>query len=182
MTPMLGIMASSITGGLSTNSFQSITTTTVGSGGAADVTFSSIAATYTHLQIRVSAGLVAGGQLCRIQLNSDTTTTNYYTHALEGDGATAYAYSGNIFPYVFAASNATSVQASAIIDILDYANTNKYKTIRSLGAKDINGGGEIALFSGLWKNTNATTTIRIFPNSSSFSEYSKFALYGIKGA
>jgi hypothetical protein len=52
--PILGIIASAITGNLVTTSYESIETVTVGSGGSATVlTFSSIPATYTHLQIRV---------------------------------------------------------------------------------------------------------------------------------
>jgi hypothetical protein len=50
--PILGIIASAITGNLVTTSYESIETVTVGSGGSATVTFSSIPATYTHLQIK----------------------------------------------------------------------------------------------------------------------------------
>jgi len=71
-----------------------------------------------------------------------------------------------------------------VIDILDYANTNKYKTTRALAGLDINAaGGFIALRSGNWRNTNAITTITLKPESSRiFAQYSQFALYGIKGA
>jgi hypothetical protein len=50
--PILGIIASAITGNLVTTSYESIATVTVGGGGAATVAFTSIPATYTHLQIR----------------------------------------------------------------------------------------------------------------------------------
>ena len=184
MSPNLGIIASSISGHLYTitGNYDALSTVTVPSGGLSSITFAGIPTTgYSHLQVRVSAALVSGNQLCRMELNSDTTTTNYYTHALEGDGSTAYAYSGNIFPYVFAAAGGTTYFSGAVIDILEYANTNKYKTIRSLYGYDANGSGGVSLFSGLWKNTNATTTIKIYPNyGANFSEYSSFALYGVK--
>ena len=62
--PILGIIASSrLTA--APNSYESIYTTNVGSGGVADVTFNSIPATYTHLQIRY----IARG-------TSDSETTN----------------------------------------------------------------------------------------------------------
>jgi hypothetical protein len=51
MTPMLGIMASQISGHLVTNSYESIQTVTV-STATPSITFSSIPATYKHLQIR----------------------------------------------------------------------------------------------------------------------------------
>ena len=72
--------------------------------------------------------------------------------------------------------------AVCVIDILDYANGNKYKTIRTIGGYDINGGGQEGLFSNLWKNTNAITDITIkVVGGSNFAQYSSFALYGIKG-
>jgi hypothetical protein len=70
-----------------------------------------------------------------------------------------------------------------IIDFLDYSNTNKYKTTRALGGRDLNGSGGIALTSNLWQNTAAINTIVLNPDpSGSFVEYTQFALYGIKGA
>jgi hypothetical protein len=50
--PILGIIASAITGNLVTTSYESIATVTVGGGGSATIDFTSIPATYTHLQIR----------------------------------------------------------------------------------------------------------------------------------
>jgi len=165
-------------------SFESIATVNVGSGGSSDITFSSIPSTYTHLQIRSFARLNSGSQGCTIRINGDTTTTNYYRHALEGDGASIYAYQGNVFPLFAAAVSTTSVFSAAIVDILDYTSTNKNKTIRSLYGVDVNGsGGGVALYSGFRNNTAAVTQIDLKPNFSGvFSEYSSFALYGIKGS
>jgi hypothetical protein len=43
----------------------------------------------------------------------------------------------------------------------------------------VNGsGGTLTFFSGLWLNTAAVSTIDI---KGTFSQYSSFALYGIKG-
>jgi hypothetical protein len=68
------------------------------------------------------------------------------------------------------------------MDILDYTSTNKNKTVRSLGGFDRNGGGIITLSSSLWfKTPEAITSIRLKPQSSSWTQYSSFALYGIKG-
>ena len=69
-----------------------------------------------------------------------------------------------------------------VVDVLDYANTNKYKTVRTLGGKDLNGSGQEGLYSNLWKNTNAITDITLkVVGGSNFVQYSHFALYGIKG-
>jgi len=68
-----------------------------------------------------------------------------------------------------------------VADILDYKNTNKYKTIRALSGNDQNGGGLIGFHSGLWQNTNAITSITITEfNGNNWMQYSHFALYGCK--
>ena len=66
--------------------------------------------------------------------------------------------------------------------VLDYANTSKNKTVRSLVAVEDNTNCYLPFNSGLWQNTNAISTIVISPNvGSQFNQYSSFALYGIKG-
>lgn len=170
-------------------SYESIATVTVGSGGAANVEFTSIPNTYSHLQVRC---LVRGDRAStRIDIamryNSDSGANYYAVHALEGNGTSATAYADstnnrNIPGYVSAGSATASVFGSEIIDILDYANTNKYKTFRSLGGVDVNGTGYISLRSGLWLSTSAISSILFFPDGGNFAQYSTFALYGIKGA
>jgi hypothetical protein len=80
------------------------------------------------------------------------------------------------------ASTSANIFTVAVIDILDYSNTNKYTTIRTLQGYDSNGSGNIRFNSGLWMNTAGVTDIKIFPDgAASFVQYSHFALYGIKG-
>jgi len=183
--PILGVTASSISGHLiapDTGAMFPLGMVQVGSGGAADVTFSSIPSTYTHLQIRGLARIVTGGQAGVIQFNGDTTTTNYYQHGIEALGSgTPGAYASNSFPTIISIPSTANIFAVTVTDILDYKNTNKYKTIRVLTGQDKNGSGELYFSSGLWKNTNAITSILIKPNASSFVEFTQFALYGIKG-
>lgn len=177
-------------GAAPSGSFESIATTTVGAGGTGTITFSSIPATYSHLQIRAigrtdrTPATIDG---FRIQFNNITTTTQYRSHYLGGDGSSAFSGDeGNTVGIVaqrFSTQAATSsMYGAAVIDILDYANTNKYKTIRCLGGTDQNGSGEVYLTSGVWMNTAAINEIDIVPNvGTNFSVYSHFALYGIKG-
>ena len=184
MTPILGIMASQISGHLLTpNNFESIATTTVSST-AADVTFSSIPGTYTHLQIRIMASAVSGNQDGLIQFNGDTAT-NYSYHFLSGSGAGGGSASGGATQSYMLMSNnfyptGTSTCGVAVINILDYANTSKYKTMRSLAGADLNGSGTINLCSGNWRNTAAITSIKLYPAGSTINTYSSYALYGVK--
>jgi hypothetical protein len=179
--PILGIIASAITGNLVTNSYESIETVTV-STPVSSITFSSIPATYTHLQIRGFGRSTADTQL-DTTFNSDTGA-NYSHHSLLGYGSGTEASSGANASKVImeAMTNTASVFAGYIIDILDYANTNKYKTTRNLAGYDSNGAGRVSLNSGNWRNTNAITSITLTARSTTFAEYSQFALYGIKGS
>lgn len=179
--PILGILASSTR--VAAGDFESIATVTVGSGGAADVEFTSISATYTHLQIRAIAPGSNDSDIW-MRFNSDTGS-NYAAHRIYGDGSSVSAGANTTSTKIDTAartSGSSSIPAPAVIDILDYANTNKYKTSRSLFGWDNNGSGYIMFSSGLWMSTSAITSIKLFPQVGSFQQYSHFALYGIKSA
>jgi hypothetical protein len=187
MSLILGILDSGGVAGAA-SSYESIATVTVGSGGSATVSFTSIPSTYTHLQIRAFCKCTAADSNVQSifgQFNSDTGS-NYARHFINGSGSAAaangFASQTSVFFGTNINANATSVFAANVIDILDYANTNKYKTTRSFSGADNNGAGFVQFMSGLWMNTAAITSITILPNSDNFAQYSSFALYGIKGA
>ena len=192
MSPILGIMASSISGSKSsTTAYESIATSTVGSGGAASVTFSSIPATYTHLQIRgimKQAATSVDIEYLLANFNSDTGA-NYTYHNIRSTGAAVTVGSGTALTTMAISVASPSSHSSylnmfgaVVIDILDYANTNKYKTVRTLGGMDGNGSGNINFNSDLWRSTAAINSITLNSQSFNLSQYSSFALYGIKGA
>jgi hypothetical protein len=188
MAPILGIYASQISGHLfaPSGAWDSIATG-VGTGSSGTITFSSIPSTYTHLQIRAIARDDRGVALnnCYMRLNS--ATTGYTTHYLIGNGTTAstdvWIGSDYIDVGINTGASATSgIMSAFVIDILDYANTNKNKTVRSLSGSDQNGSGSIRFQSGLWQSTNAITSITLHANTSwNFTSTTQFALYGIKG-
>jgi hypothetical protein len=192
MAPILGIYASQISGHLwaPSGAYDSIATTTVGSGGAASISFTSIPSTYTHLQIRGIFRSNYAGLTDNLDMrwNSDTGS-NYAEHIVRGDGSSAGAFGdpsqSTIHATLDGAGNTANanVFAATVMDILDYANTNKYKVMRNLSGRDNNGDGGVSFSSGLWMNTAALTTILLYPRYGSlFQQYSSFALYGIKGA
>ena len=182
--PILGIFASAVTGGVSTTSFESIATVSVGSGGAADITFSSIPSSYTHLQIRGIVFTTTTDYSPVVQVNGDTGS-NYSSHILNGNGSAATGSRPNsptegvLFGKSYAASD--TYPTGLVIDILDYKDTNKYKTMRTLGGNDRNGTGEVSLVSTLWMSTSAITSIKIYAGVN-WKQYTTLALYGIKGA
>lgn len=173
-------------GGVATD-FESIATAT-GTGSSGVITFNSIPQTYKHLQVRAilrgTASATANGTDMRF--NSDSGA-NYTLHRLIGDGASASAdgYTGRTGAWLGLETDANAganIYAACVTDILDYTNTNKYKTTRSLGAYDLNGSGQINFASAVWLNTAAITSITINAASGgNWTTASHFALYGIKG-
>lgn len=197
MAPILGILASA-NYQRATSSYESIATVTL-STSASSITFSSIPATYTHLQLRGSIQSDRGSynvDNATVRFNSDSGA-NYSRHNVDASASTttapeAYGTGGATFggPIPTVTGVATNVFNGFVMDVLDYANTNKYKTMRILAGYDVNGtggtgsfGGTVGLYSGAWQNTNAVTSITFAPvDGTNFKQYSKIALYGIKGA
>lgn len=191
--PVLGIMASQISGHLfaPSGAYDSIATTTVGSGGTSSITFSSIPQTYTHLQIR-GIGRSSGGNMnITLRVNSDSSAS-YTEHYLFGEGTSVTAGGGGAggagTTYAYLGTNATSsagtnVFGTSIMDILDYTNTNKYTTFRNLSGWDSNGSGYIWFKSSVFIKTDAISSITLTcEGGNSFTQYSSYALFGIKGA
>jgi hypothetical protein len=190
--PILGTVASQFSS-KPFSSFESIQTVTVGAGGASTVSFTSIPATYTHLQVRLIArsgrsdGDFGAGGLY-FQFNSNYLTS---LHQLRGNGSAVAAQgwsgglnNGYIMVWVPATGATTNTFGVGIVDILDYANTNKNRVVKTLSGNDLNGSGYIAINSGLWNSTSAITSITFgsTDGSGNIPQYSQFALYGIKGA
>jgi hypothetical protein len=184
MTPILGITASSISAGLLAGDYESIATVSVTTATQTNITLSNIPSGYRHLQIRLIArgsnADTAGNIFMR--LNGDTGS-NYSWHYLQGDGSAASSSgTGNatsiLCSRITAANAGANIFGTAIIDILDYTDTNKYTTIRSLTGQDQNGAGQVRLDSGSWRNTAAVTSITFLYTN--FVQNSTFALYGIR--
>lgn len=187
MAPILGILASQITGHLgpvwTTSDYESISTVTVGSGGSSSISFTSIPSTYKHLQVRFLVRSTTTNGDVSFFVNS--TLFSSRRHTIFGDGTTASGGSdtANAIARQTQSTDTASTFAVSIIDILEYANTNKYKTIRELGGFNTNGSGALNMTTMLIQNTAAITSVKLEPYtaSGSFAEYSHFALYGIKG-
>ena len=173
----------------STSSYESIATAT-GTGSSGTITFSSIPSTYKHLQIRGFSLSTAGvnASTITVRFNSDSGS-NYAYHRLLGDGAAVYSVGSATQTSMFlggaiAGTNVANVGGATIIDIIDYASTSKYKTLRSFNGSDGNTGGGVyylELDSGLWQSTSAINSISLISGAANFTTSTTFALYGIKG-
>jgi hypothetical protein len=166
------------------------------SGSQSSISFTSIPQTYKHLQLRVflkCALTPYGGSNAQMRFNGDTATN--YSHTNAGGG-----YSAGTNTYSAGAGNETNIRvfdiiaaqgcpgfAAGIIDIIDYANTSKYKTVKYIGGVDLNGSvagysGDTCIGVGNWRSTSGVTSIQLLDeNSTNFVQYSHAALYGIRG-
>lgn len=171
--------------------YEAIATVTVGSGGAADITFSSIPATYTDLVLLCSirdAYTVSGvtTQL-RIRFNGDSSNV-YSDMNLYGNGSSAASYSRSSQSYVRNTSIPTSLATastfgSTFIYIPNYGSSNN-KSISFDGVTENNATEANAeLTAGLWANSAAMTSIVISSQSgANLVQYSSATLYGIKNS
>ena len=170
-----------------TNSYESIQTYVVGSGGQSTISFTSIPSTFKHLQVRGIARTSGTTTDSAMTFNSDSSSGSYYAnHQIYGSGsgtpsAAASPTSTRLEPFYTAGSDVTSnVFATFVIDVLDYQNTSKNKTLRTLQGWDANGSGFVILRSGLWMKTDAISRID-WTVTGNWAQNSSFALYGIKG-
>jgi hypothetical protein len=165
---------------------------TVGAGGSYGVDLSSISQAYTHLQVRIfarSAGSIADH--VRVSPLNDQTPANYRCHYLYGNGTSALSGSnqttaGQIgfltsgIPYSTSQSNTF---ATYIVDILDYTNTSKYKTVKAIGGWDDNNvsgtNANVSLSSYVWMNTAAITSVTIASVNNPMVQGTRIDLYGI---
>jgi len=163
---------------------------TVGGTAVSSISFTNIPSTYKHLQLRGiyrDTWTVSGVGEFYVFPNNDTSSS-YSDHWIQGNGSSASAFGygsrndGMFLGMGVRGGSLSSAFGVFVIDILDYANTNKYKTARSISGADTNGGGEARVQSASWQKTTAISSLVITPNGYGFAQYSNFALYGIKGA
>jgi len=171
---------------LENNFMEPIASTLVGAGGANAVIFNDIPQTYKHLQVRLTCALASAVYDADIvmQFNGDYANS-YSKHRIYGSGSSVGVdYSGTLnYMQIARSGGAASVFGAAIIDILDYTNTNKTKVVRSFFGQDSNGSGYMMISSGLWNNTSPVTAIRINEANftGSFAQHTRISLYGMKG-
>jgi hypothetical protein len=184
----LGILATTAGGGGGAGSYELISTA-YGTGSSGVITFSSIPSTYKHLQIRVTGRSTRSGSTntsAYMQLNG--SASGYAYHRLYGDGSsvssgaiTSMTYAQIAVSTFPAADDTANVHAASVIDILDYASTTKNTTIREFIGANGSVIKQIGLYSALWNNTAAVTSITINDQFANWTTTSRFSLYGIKG-
>jgi hypothetical protein len=178
-----GVLSAAGAGGVVAGSYDLLETNILGSA-QASITFSSLgtyAADYKHLQIRMTARL-SGANGIDAYINGDTGS-NYAGHLLRGNGSTVSSFgrSSSSTLQIADSTSTANVFTGAVVDILDFASSTKNTTIRSFTG-DSGGQTFIQIWSGLWNNTAAVTSIELYGRAATTLQIgSRFSLYGIKG-
>jgi hypothetical protein len=164
---------------MSKTATYSLIASTTASGSSGNVSFTSIAGTYTDLILVFNGAHATTAEDFHIQVNSDTGS-NYSRTWLTGTGSAAASSRATSQTYMRMNQNAymgTAFAYAYIIQFMDYSNTNTNKTVltRANGAPN----GVDALVN-LWRNTNAITSIYCYTPSGNFATGSTFKLYGIQ--
>jgi hypothetical protein len=168
--------------------YEIIASVTVGSGGAADIEFTGIPATYTDLNILVSARSTEAVFLKAVNLRFNGDTSSVYTYKeLYGFNTTAGSFGATtdkMYTGQIPGTSATSdTFANQTIYIPNYASGNN-KSLSIDTAPEINSSTnwQLDLMAGIWADSSAITSIALIPGLGDFAQYSTAYLYGISNA
>jgi hypothetical protein len=167
------------------NTFELIASSTVGSGGAANIDFTSIPSTYTDLVIKLSArssdaAVVAGAYP---EFNGDTTSGNYTVIRLLGFGSSGTGSDTNRNALLISAANNTaSTFGNGEIYIPNYAGSTA-KSFSTDSVQETNATeAYMSIAANRWSGTAAINRVNIKVAAGNFVQYTTAYLYGVKNA
>jgi hypothetical protein len=106
---------------------------------------------------------------------------SYVTVGMEGNGSSTtsgtWATAG-IAMFVVNGYLTSGENGTGIFQIMDYAQTNKHKSVLVRAGR---AGGGVVANAGRWDQTTAITSLTIGPFGSSWASGARFDLYGIEG-
>lgn len=153
----------------------------VGAGGAAEIKFSNVPASFTDLYVVYSlrTAYASTWQQVPVYFNNDSANTigrNLYGtgSSIASDTATWPQLASN------GASSTGSTFSSGYVYIPNYAQTTSTKSF-SVDVVTENNGTSAGqnIFAGLWNSTAAINTVQLWGAGQTFQQYSSATLYGI---
>ena len=160
----------------------------VGSGGAANIEFTSIPGTpYTDLYVTLS------GRTTRTGVNYENVTVEFngnasnYSHrslyTINGTSVASFTGAGTGYAmHACPDSHTANTFGSSECYIPNYAGSTN-KSVSGIGVAENNAtAATIIAYAMLWANTAAITSLKLIPEVGSFKQYSTAQLYGITKA
>jgi hypothetical protein len=170
--------------------YKLISSSTVGSGGAANIEFTSIPSTYTDLVLKLSVRNDWNLASYQYVFTVNNSATGYNRRFLYGDGVgtdsnTATGETSSRFSFEQSTAYTANTFANIEMYFSDYANTSTYKSQISNYANENNATScySVGMHNNTWHSTAAITSIKIQPvSATNFLQYSTAYLYGIKNS
>lgn len=166
---------------------QKIASVTVGSGGASNIEFTSIASTYTDLCLLLSLRQSASGG-SNVSMTFNNSTTGYTNRNLIVANTSAVSESSILgtsaikIGFITSSDYTANTFGNTLVYIPNYAGSNN-KSVSTDEAMENNASTVyFGFFAGLWSNTSAITSIKLTPETGNFVQYSTATLYGIKNS
>ena len=168
------------------NTYELIASSTVGSGGASNIEFTSIPNTFTDLALFYSIRTDrTGTNWDGIRLTPNSSGTTPTSRMLFGTGSATGSefnndYYGGTAP---TAATTSSTFGNGFIYITNYASSN-YKSWSVDAVGENNSTATLSnLVAGLWSVTDAITSLKLrAETTANFVQYSTAYLYGVKNA
>ena len=162
-----------------TKTYTSLATVTLG-GSDADITFSSIPATYRDLVLVIGNAKSASGNPAVIARFNSDSGTNYPYVRMTGNGSATGTFASTSDAHLNLAAAfgiSTSENATIILQVLDYSATDKHKPIL---VRNNRAGAGVEGIHARWASTSAINRIDLFNTSAlNFGTGTIFSLYGI---
>jgi hypothetical protein len=161
--------------------YQKIARTTVGSGGASTIEFTSIPSTYTDLVVLISARSTGVDPNIMIRFNSSSSNFSQKRLVSDGSSVASYGTYGEWSAWATLSTDTASTFGNSLIYISNYGSSN-YKSLSSDATGENNAtANNMTLGAELWSNTAAITSVSFVMGSSyNFAQHSSATLYGIK--
>lgn len=156
-----------------TNTYVALDKITVSGTSTTSISFTSIPATYTDLEI-VYNGNTNANTSPAISFNGDTASNYSYTR-LFGSGSSASSDRQTNSTFVFGVGATINPNVTKF-SIMNYANTTTFKTTL---IRWNDSAAYVAALVGLWRSTAAINRVDITIPASYFVAGSTFSLYGI---
>lgn len=153
------------------------------SSNTATVTFSSIPSTYRDLVVVLNLITTTGGTTVIMQPNGDTSNSTAVMMQGTGSSTASSTYSQLTANPISSSSDTRTFLA--IYNLLDYAQTDKHKTVIYRANQTLDpiystffGAGA---FAGRWASTSSITSLSFVLGAGQFAANSTFDVYGIAG-
>jgi hypothetical protein len=163
------------------STYEPIATTTVSGSSTSSVNFTSLSSAYTDIVAVVNWSQSSGDLYLRVN-GTTGSSTDYSETWIRGNGTNVQSarLSNRDGWYVdYNGVALSSIQANAIINFQNYANTTTYKTVLW---RENDASSSTEAHVGLYRSTSAITQINFLSTGGNLIAGSTFTLYGIKAA